>query len=41
MAMGLFVDGHVHSLTRNTPIDALKAIISVAGNDDEVARAAE
>jgi hypothetical protein len=36
--MGVCVDGRVFFFSRDTPQDVLKALVSVAGKDDEVAR---
>jgi hypothetical protein len=38
--MAVCVDGHTVFVTRNTPLDMLKALISIAGNDDDAARVA-
>jgi prepilin-type processing-associated H-X9-DG protein len=39
--MAAFVDGHTFLLPRNTTPEVLRALISVAGNDNDVARAVD
>jgi hypothetical protein len=37
-AMAVFVAGSVRFLRRNTPPEVLRALISIAGNDNEIAQ---